>query len=208
MRATQTIDLTFNDSSVRMILDDNGRPMWPVSDLADVLGVANSRRVVGRFPESEKGVRTVYTLGGEQEMLCVYESGLYRLIFKSRKPEAEKFQNFIFQEVIPSLHRHGCYPPPKEDQEIIDQPHRPNHFDAVAAHCYRLGDLSIEYANNISEHEKRQNKIVQEFIALERELGIHLPLECDKKGKARNWDAFNPVVVMGHIPTRNAGNLN
>jgi len=208
MRANQIIDLSFEDSTVRVVWDEKFRPMWVVSDLGEALGLQNATRSVRRFKESERSIQTIETSGGEQNVLCVNEPGLYRLIFNSRKPEAEKFKDFVFGEVIPSLHKHGCYPPPSEDHEIIDQPHRPNHFDAVAAHCYRLGDLSLQYANNNTEHEARQNKIVQESVNLERELGIHLPLECDSNGKARHWDSFNPVIAMGHIPTANANRLN
>lgn len=46
-------------------------------------------------------------------MLTVYEAGLYRLIFKSRKPEAKQFQKWVFNEVLPSIRKHGTYPPPE-----------------------------------------------------------------------------------------------
>ncbi|WP_320169932.1 BRO family protein [Maridesulfovibrio sp.] len=49
------------------------------------------------------------TPGGKQEMSAVSESGLYSLIFRSRKPEAKKFRKWITSEVIPSLRKTGCY---------------------------------------------------------------------------------------------------
>lgn len=61
------------------------------------------------FDEDEKGVYTIYTLGGEQEMLTVTEAGLYRLIFKSRKPVAKRFQWWVFHDVLPTLRRTGTY---------------------------------------------------------------------------------------------------
>ena len=62
--------------------------------------------------EDEKGVHTVNTLGGSQDAAVVYESGLYALIFKSRKPEAKAFRKWVTSEVLPTLRRHGCYPAP------------------------------------------------------------------------------------------------
>jgi hypothetical protein len=45
-------------------------------------------------------------------MLTVTEPGLYRLIVRSNKPEAQRFQEWLFHEVLPSIRLHGCYPPP------------------------------------------------------------------------------------------------
>lgn len=49
--------------------------------------------------ENQKGICEVNTLGGKQEMLCVNEAGIYKLIFRSRKPEAETFQDWIFSVI-------------------------------------------------------------------------------------------------------------
>jgi predicted TIM-barrel enzyme len=64
------------------------------------------------FPADEKGVTTTYTPGGEQEMLTVNEPGLYRLIFQSRKPEAERFKTWVVTDVLPQIRRTGAYAPP------------------------------------------------------------------------------------------------
>ncbi|WP_240911582.1 BRO-N domain-containing protein [Paludisphaera soli] len=59
--------------------------------------------------DDEKGIRIVDTPGGPQEMLCVNESGLYSLIFKSRKAEARRFKRWVCHEVLPSIRRYGAY---------------------------------------------------------------------------------------------------
>jgi len=63
------------------------------------------------FPANEKGVNTLHTPGGKQKMLTVNEPGLYRLVFQSRKPEAEKFKTWVFTEVLPSVRRTGMFLP-------------------------------------------------------------------------------------------------
>lgn len=49
------------------------------------------------------------TLGGSQGLLCISESGLYRLIITSRKPQADQFQTWLAQEVLPSIRKTGSY---------------------------------------------------------------------------------------------------
>jgi prophage antirepressor-like protein len=78
-------------------------PEWVAKDVCDVLGIAEARSTLRDFPENEKGVHAVHTLGGPQQMLTVKEPGFYRLVNKSRKPDAQAFQSFVFGEVLPSL---------------------------------------------------------------------------------------------------------
>lgn len=56
--------------------------------------------------EDEKGVHTMDTLGGNQEMTVISEPGLYSLILRSRKPEAKAFKRWVTSEVLPSIRKH------------------------------------------------------------------------------------------------------
>ncbi|WP_313937843.1 BRO-N domain-containing protein [Anabaena azotica] len=76
----------------------------------------------GGLEPDEKGTAIVSTLGGEQEMLTVNEPGLYRLIFKSRKPVAKRFQRWVFHEVLPSLRRTGRYEIPQTTPQHSNKP--------------------------------------------------------------------------------------
>ncbi|MFH0814251.1 MAG: hypothetical protein V2A69_15660 [Pseudomonadota bacterium] len=64
------------------------------------LGLGNVSMALSRLKPSMKGVSTVYTLGGPQEMIMVSEAGDYKLAFTSRKPEID---------VLPSLRKFGAY---------------------------------------------------------------------------------------------------
>ena len=72
--------------------------------------------------DSEKGVKKIYTLGGQQDMLCVTESGLYKLIMRSNKSEAEQFQDWVTGEVLPSIRKHGIYATPQTIEDMIANP--------------------------------------------------------------------------------------
>jgi len=101
----------YNNQQVRIIQQD-GEPWFVAKDVCDVLGIRNSRDAISTLMSDEKGVGTTDTLGGKQEVVLVNEPGVYRLVFRSRKREAEKFKRWVFHEVLPSIRRTGAYVAP------------------------------------------------------------------------------------------------
>jgi prophage antirepressor-like protein len=100
-------------------------PEWVADDICKALGLENTSKSLETLEPEEKGITKGYTLGGDQEMLTVNEPGLYRLIFKSRKPAAKRMKKWVFSEVLPSIRKTGKYsvvpevPVPK--QLLIEQ---------------------------------------------------------------------------------------
>lgn len=93
---------------VRQIERDD--EIWFVGlDVCRVLELSNPRSSLALLDEDEKGVHTVDTLGGAQEVVVISEAGIYRLVFKSRKPVAERFKRWLAHEVIPSIRKTGAY---------------------------------------------------------------------------------------------------
>lgn len=90
-----------------------GEPWFVANDVCAILGIQNPRDAMGRFvDDDEKGVGITDTLGGVQEMAIINESGMYSLIFQSRKPEARKFRKWVTSEVLPAIRRQGYYVDP------------------------------------------------------------------------------------------------
>lgn len=87
----------------------NGEPWFVAKDVCEILEIANYRDALSRLDEDEKGVVTTDTPGGRQQVSVVNEPGLYRLIFTSRKEEAERFKRWLAHEVIPSIRKTGAY---------------------------------------------------------------------------------------------------
>jgi len=106
------LNLNFEGRRLRFVGTPD-KPAWIAQDVCDILEIESARSALAKFDEDEKGVHSVYTLGGSQTHATVYESGFYRLIFKSRKPEAKRFQKWVFGEVLPSIRNYGTYPPPE-----------------------------------------------------------------------------------------------
>uniref|UniRef100_UPI00286E7A3E BRO-N domain-containing protein n=1 Tax=Novosphingobium sp. TaxID=1874826 RepID=UPI00286E7A3E len=109
----------FDEDPVRIVMIA-GDPWFVANDICRVLALSNSRKAVGDLDEDERGVTISDTLGGMQEMNVVSESGMYSLIFRSRKAEARRFRKWVTSEVLPELRRTGKYqmhelePPPPQ----------------------------------------------------------------------------------------------
>ena len=91
------------------VVDVNGEPWFVAKDVCECLDIGNSRDAVAALDEDEKGVDSIDTPGGAQEMSIISEAGLYSLILRSRKPEAKAFKRWITHEVLPSIRRAGSY---------------------------------------------------------------------------------------------------
>lgn len=100
---------SFESSNVRIIVED-GEPLFCASDVCKTLGYSNARDAM-RVHCAEKGVvkRDTPTSGGVQAMAYIDERNLYRLIMRSKLPSAEKFQDWVCGEVLPSIRKTGKY---------------------------------------------------------------------------------------------------
>lgn len=98
----------------------NNEPWFVAKDVCEVLGHSNHKMAVKTLDEDEKGVSSVYSLGGNQQTTIISESGLYSLIFQSRKPEAKKFRKWVTSEVLPSIRRKGYYGIKKPGADCLD----------------------------------------------------------------------------------------
>ena len=105
---TSMLSLEYEGRPVRIVWR-GGEPWWAAKDICDVLSLTDPNKTLDRLPNEEKGTNSVRTLGGNQALLIISEPGLFRLIFTSRKPEAEAFKQWIFREVLPTIRRAGMF---------------------------------------------------------------------------------------------------
>jgi prophage antirepressor-like protein len=101
---------TLDGKALRAHIDAAGGIWWVVQDVCDVLGLANVSDAVAEHPANEKNTLAIREgMRGNPLHLLVNEPGLYRLIFRSRKPEAEAFKCWVFTDVLPTLRRTGHF---------------------------------------------------------------------------------------------------
>lgn len=97
------------NASLRVQVIDN-EPWFVAKDVCDVLGIVNHKDAVSRLDNDERrGVGIADPIGRQQITNAVSESGLYSLIFQSRKPSAKSFRKWVTAEVLPSIRRTGGY---------------------------------------------------------------------------------------------------
>lgn len=105
------------DTTFIRALTISDEPWFIANDVCAALGIKNSRDAIANLDDDERGVATTDTLGGSQDMNIVSESGLYALIFKSRRPEAQRFRKWVTSEVLPAIRQTGRY----EARDDFDQ---------------------------------------------------------------------------------------
>jgi len=101
----------FNNNSLHTEIVIKGtcdEPLFRANDIGEILEMSNIRAHIQHFNESEKVVNSIDTLGGSQQVTFLTEKGLYKVLFKSRKPIAERFQNWVC-EVIKEIRLNGVY---------------------------------------------------------------------------------------------------
>lgn len=109
----------FKDCEVRTITIEDAT-WFVVADVCKALDIKNVTQAASRLEEVDRGLCSVSTLGGVQELTVVSEAGLYKLIFTSRKKEATDFVRWVTNEVLPSIRKTGKYETPEYLQKQSD----------------------------------------------------------------------------------------
>lgn len=135
----------FSGNEVRVVMKD-GNPWWVAKDVCNALGIDSSQ--TRRLDDDEKGLCSIQTLGGMQDMLCVNEPGLYELVGGSKKPEAKPFKRWINHDVLPAIRKHGAYMSPEVIEKTILNP-----------------DFIINLATELKKEQERSSVLQQQIIA-------------------------------------------
>lgn len=112
--ASATSSFLFNSTSVRAIT--KGDNIWFVAkDVCKALGITWSGATLKEMPKGWQGMLRFNTPSGNQQVRCISEPAVYKLAFRSNKPEADAFTNWVVSEVLPSIRKTGKFeatPPP------------------------------------------------------------------------------------------------
>lgn len=99
----------FNSNEVRVEIK-NGEPLFCLKDVTDILEIQNSRDLMAKQLK-KSGVDKIYIshASGRKLTTFINEANLYRVIFRSNKDDAVKFQDWVFEEVLPTIRKTGSY---------------------------------------------------------------------------------------------------
>lgn len=102
-------------------LEEDGKVLFCASDVAKALGYAKPQNAVAAHCKGALK-RGIHTNGGIQEMSFIPESDVYRLSFGSKLPTAERLTDWIVEEVIPTIRKHGAYMTPEVIERTLTDP--------------------------------------------------------------------------------------
>jgi prophage antirepressor-like protein len=102
----------FGSASVRVVIDEKGEPLFVGRDVCDVLGYANAADAIAKHCKGVARRYPLQTAGGMQEVRVLAEPDVLRLIISCSLPAAQAFERWVFEEVLPKIHRTGSYSMP------------------------------------------------------------------------------------------------
>lgn len=113
----------FKGNQVRILTDENGEPWFSGQDICCVLDTGTNHLREYLDADEITNIRTTDIVqNGGKAPVFISEPGLYKLIMRSRKPEAKEFQRWVAHEVLPSIRRHGVYATDATIDSILNDP--------------------------------------------------------------------------------------
>lgn len=108
---------------IRVVVSENGEPLFCGKDIATSLGYSDPSDAVRSHCKSGKKVFYPHANGvGGVNIVCIPEKDVYRLIMRSNLPSAEKFQDWVCDDVLPSIRKHGAYMTDEVIQKTLTDP--------------------------------------------------------------------------------------
>ena len=172
MQAVELAKQLFQNKEIR-IYGTTERPLFIAADVGVILEIKNIRTSIAKFEDWKKeDVHNVYTPSGNQTMTALTESGLYSLVFKSKKQVAKDFEKWILTEVLPTIRKTGKY----------------NIQDTIDTQKQRLEQLLEESTTEIGTLKEENKKL---SVGYKPQITYH---ECDI-----NEFTNNPCVYLFHL---------
>jgi hypothetical protein len=140
----------------------DGEPWFVAVDVCRALEISQNRNAVARLDDDEKGVRSMDTPGGLQDVTIINEPGLYTLVLGSRKPEAKAFKRWITHEVLPSIRKTGAYATDSrlmEAAQLLASCRNPAAIPALVAVLSEYTGVQIETPGPMWEGSKFDNLV-------------------------------------------------
>lgn len=146
------------------VAEVNGEPMFCLADVCKILDIKNTSQCKTRLNEKGMEIIDLNIMNnngvcnnegvsinelGNRSATFVNESNLYKCIFQSRRPDAEKFQDWVFEDVLPSIRKHGAYMTDEAIEKTLTDP-----------------DYLIKLATTLKEEKQRrieaENKLIEQ----------------------------------------------
>ena len=187
---------------IRTITKD-GEPWFVIADVCRALEIRNSRMVAGRLDRDELMSVKLTSGGQRREMTVINESGLYAVIIRSDKPQAQSFRKWLTSEVIPTIRRTGGYVSNEEMfienyLPFLDEPYR----DLFRIQMTIIGKLNerirhdqplVEFANQVSNTDNLIDMNAMAKLARAENIPVG-------RNKLYGWLKGKGVLMANNLP--------
>lgn len=187
---------------VRTFREENGRVVFCGSDVAKALGYRIPKDAVSAHCKGAVKHRLL-TNGGYQEVKFVTEGDVYRLVVHSRLPSAEKFERWIFDEVLPTIRRTGGY---VANEDMFIENYLP-FLDESYQNLFRLQMVAINKLNDRIRHDKPLVEFANQVANTENLIDMNAMAKLAKNknipiGRNRlfRWLRKNKILMSGNLP--------
>ena len=153
------MNLSFNNETIR-VLGTSENPMFVVKDICKILGLSNVTATLRNIPDKWKCSLKVNTsTQGLQTSNVVNEAGLYKIIMRSEKPIAQPFQEFVCEEILPSIRNTGEY----KYQKILDEKNKLKEQKEQAINKSEESQEEVKSKEMLSQKNKlaEDNKVIK-----------------------------------------------
>lgn len=192
--------LCFNNNNIR-IIGTTEQPWFVAKDICKILDIKNVSMGLDKIPETWKGIKVIDTIGGNQDMLIINESGLYMLIMRSNKPIAQKFQEYVCKEILPSIRKTGEYKMKKlleeKEQEKLQLLEEKNKLEKkyVKKPKEIIKDRNVVYLITTEEGEKS------------REYAIGKAMDLSKRKEDYNENKIHDFKIIYYISCKSSKHM-
>lgn len=212
----QALSFSFKENQVRTLVDEQDNIWFCRKDILEILGLGLNTKLLNSLdPKGIAKSDPLNTAGGKQQLIFINEPNLYRVIFKSEKPQAKDFQNWVFDEVLPAIRKHGAYVAPhKEDDKSFIETFKnfclQHNYSAREVEMFNwFGEMKLKqgYAIAMSKVEKESSE--KEPANSDNKDGVFLPIHvAERLLDAVKWHRKNEQHMLDVIRAlRNAAHI-
>ncbi|MDO4945814.1 MAG: BRO family protein [Ruminococcus sp.] len=187
---------------IRTITKD-GEPWFVLADVCRALEIRNSRMVAGRLDRDELMSVKLTSGGQRREMTVINESGLYAVIIRSDKPQAQSFRKWLTSEVIPTIRRTGGY---VSNEEMFIENYLP-FLDEPYRDLFRLQMTAINKLNERIRHDQPLVEFANQVAGTENLIDMNAMAKLARaenipvgRNKLYGWLKSMKVLMSNNLP--------